>query len=119
MDCYSCRATRLRFKGNSRGDNRRNLGRRGGELVLSRADFVWLIGSLCQLNRVPFDAALLVQRFPPRHSSRQLVEALQSLGFHTGDGVLAKAAFPCIPYLDGERPKPALRPTTHGAGVLY
>jgi len=119
MDCYSSRATRLRFKGNSRGDNRRNLGRRVGELVLSRADFVWLIGSLCQLNRVPFDAALLVQRFPAPHSSRQLVEALQSLGFRTGDGVLAKAAFPCIAFLDGETPKPALVVKADGSKLLY
>ena len=31
---------------------------------LSADDFVWIVGSLCQVNRIPFDAALLLQRVP-------------------------------------------------------
>jgi hypothetical protein len=27
--------------------------------ALSRTDFIWLIGSLSQVNRLPFDAAML------------------------------------------------------------
>jgi len=86
------------------------------ERALSRADFVWLIGSLCQVNRLPFDAALVLQRFPEPHSTRQLLEALQALGFRTGDGPLAKAALPCIAFLkDG---KPAIVVKADGTELL-
>jgi ATP-binding cassette, subfamily B, bacterial HlyB/CyaB len=84
--------------------------------AVSRADFVWLIGSLCQVNRLPFDPALLLQRFPAPHSTRQLVEALRSLGFRTGEGALAKAALPCIGFLEG---KPAIVVKCDGAELLY
>lgn len=89
------------------------------EQTLSRADFIWLIGSLCQVNRLPFDPALLLQRFPAPHSPRQLLEALQSLGFRTGQGTLAKAAYPCIAFLKGETPKPAIVIKSEGAAFLY
>ena len=68
---------------------------------LTRESFAWLIGSLCRLNRVPFDAALLLQRFPPPHSVSQLREALQSLSFRVGEGALAKATLPCVGFLKG------------------
>ena len=66
--------------------------------ALAQADFVWLIGSLCQINRLPFDAALLVQRFPAPHSTRQLLEAAQSFGFRAAEGELAGAAYPCVAF---------------------
>src|SRR3954467_9674876 len=94
-------------------------GRRVSELALSRADFVWLIGSLCQVNRLPFDAALLLQHFPAPHSTRQLLEALRSLGFRTGEGMLAKASFPCIAFVKGETPKPAIVVKSAGAQILH
>ena len=87
------------------------------QAALSRADFVWLIGSLCQVNRLPFDAALLLQRFPAPHSTRQLLEALRSLGFRTGKGTLAKAAFPCIAFLNAETPTIVVK--RDGADLVY
>ena len=87
------------------------------ERALSRGDFVWLIGSLCQVNRLPFDATLLLQRFPAPHSTRQLLEALQSLGFRTGEGALGHAAFPCVAFLKDERP--AIVVKGDGAQFLY
>ncbi len=60
--------------------------------VVDTGDFAWLVGSLCQINRIPFDPALLLQRFPAPHSVPQLIEALRSFGFRTGEGSLAKAA---------------------------
>jgi len=42
---------------------------------VAEADFAWTIGSLCQINRIPFDPALLLQKFPAPHSVRQLIEA--------------------------------------------
>jgi ATP-binding cassette, subfamily B, bacterial HlyB/CyaB len=79
-----------------------------GAHALTQADFLWLAGSLCRLYRRPFDAALLLQHFPAPHSMRQLHEALQSLGFRVGDGLLAKARFPCIAFLKGEGSRPAI-----------
>jgi subfamily B ATP-binding cassette protein HlyB/CyaB len=73
---------------------------------LAEGDFAWLIGSLCQINRLPFDPALLLQRFPAPHSAQQLHEALRAFGFRTGEGELAKAAYPCIGFLPAsERPR--------------
>jgi len=89
------------------------------EQALSRTDFIWLIGSLCQVNRLPFDAALLLQRFPAPHSARQLLEALQSLGFRTGQGTLARAAYPCIAFLKGESARPAIVIKSDGGELLY
>src|SRR5438552_7644290 len=87
--------------------------------TLSRPDFVWLIGSLCQVNRLPFDAALLLQNFPAPHSVRQLIEALQSLGFRTGESKLAKASFPCIAILKGETPRAAIVVKADASQLLY
>jgi subfamily B ATP-binding cassette protein HlyB/CyaB len=69
---------------------------------LSAEHFAWLVGSLCRLSRLPFDPALLSQRFPAPHTLPQLLEALQALGFRAAQGTLARAAFPCIAFRDGE-----------------
>jgi len=79
----------------------------------------WLVGSLCQLNRVPFDPSLLLQRFPAPHSLRQFLEAIQSLGFRAGEGALAKANLPCVAFLEGEAPRPALVVKADGRRLLY
>ena len=89
------------------------------EAEIDREVFAWLVGSLCRLNRVPFNAALLLQRFPPPHSLRQLREALQSLRFKVGDGALARARFPCLAFLRGEPALPALILKSDGDRILY
>jgi subfamily B ATP-binding cassette protein HlyB/CyaB len=86
---------------------------------VSAQDFVWLTGSLCQINRLPFDPQLLLQRYPPPHSVRQFLEAARSFGFRTGEGGLAKPAFPCVAFLKGEAPKPAILIKTDGDRLLY
>ncbi|HEV3008808.1 MAG TPA: ABC transporter transmembrane domain-containing protein, partial [Burkholderiales bacterium] len=86
---------------------------------LSGQHFVWLVGSLCQLNRVPFEPALLVQRFPAPHSLRQFLEAIQSLGFRAGEGALRKASYPCVAFLKGGAPRPALIVKSDGKQLLY
>jgi subfamily B ATP-binding cassette protein HlyB/CyaB len=86
---------------------------------LSGEQFAWLVGSLCRLSRVPFDPALLVQRFPAPHSVRQLLEAMQSLGFRAGEAALAKASFPCVAFLKGAAPQPALIVRSDGTRLLY
>ena len=90
-----------------------------GPVALSGSDFVWLIGSLCQINRLPFDPALLLQRFPAPHSHRQFVEALQSLGFRTGQADLGRATLPCIAFLKGETPRAAIVVKADDGQLLY
>src|SRR6478735_4602943 len=88
-------------------------------LGLGREEFVWLTGSLCQINRLPFDPALLLQRFPAPHSVRQFLEALQSLGFVVGEASLADAALPCIGFAKGDPPRPAIFVRSGAPGLLY
>ena len=95
-------------------------------VTLTGGDFVWLIGSLCQINRLPFDPHLLRQRFPAPHTVRQLIEAAQSLGFKIGetDIIPDKGAeslkFPCVAFLKGEEsPKPAILVKADAERVLY
>jgi subfamily B ATP-binding cassette protein HlyB/CyaB len=92
--------------------------------ALTRDDFVWLAGSLCQLNRIPFDPQLLLQRFPAPHSVQQFLEAAAAFGFHTGTmlrkaGGLGEARLPCIGFLKGEASKPALLVKADASRVLY
>ena len=52
-----------------------------GKWVLSGESFVWLAGAACQLFRVPFDARLLAQQFPPPQTTTTVIESFQALGF--------------------------------------
>src|SRR4051812_30819328 len=87
--------------------------------AVSATDFVWLMGSLCHINRLPFEPALLLQRFPAPHSARQCIEALQALGFRTGQSALRKAAFPCVAFIKGDAPRPAIIVKSDGSQLLY
>jgi subfamily B ATP-binding cassette protein HlyB/CyaB len=49
-------------------------------LALAPADTFWAIGSLCNLQRLPFDAGLLARSHPPPHTAATLVDALRTLG---------------------------------------
>jgi len=48
---------------------------------LAPDDFVWTLGSLSRIHRLPFDAKLLLQHFVPPYSLASLQQAAQSLGF--------------------------------------
>ncbi|MGH7603113.1 MAG: peptidase domain-containing ABC transporter [Gemmatimonadaceae bacterium] len=87
--------------------------------AVTAEDFGWLIGSLCQINRIPFDPSLLFQKYPAPHSGRQLVEALRSFGFRTGEGKLAKGVYPCVGFVVGDSPKPALLLKRDAERLLY
>ena len=86
---------------------------------MTQEQFIWLVGSLCQLNRVPFDPALLAQRFPAPHDLRQLLEACQAFGFRTGRGSFGKARFPCVAFLKGDDMRPALLVKADAERLLY
>lgn len=96
--------------------------------TLAQDKFVWLIGSLCQINRLPFDPQLVLQRFPAPHGLRQFLEALQSLGFKTGEHDVDPKAFgnlrfPCVAFLKGAAEggdlRPALLVKGDGDRLLY
>jgi subfamily B ATP-binding cassette protein HlyB/CyaB len=92
--------------------------------TLSQEDFVWLAGSLAQLHRLPFDAGLVLQRFPAPHSVRQLIEALGAFGFRTGthapgDSGLDCVRFPCVAFMRGETTRPAVLVRADHGRLLY
>ena len=63
-------------------------------------DFVWALGTLCALHRVPFDADLFLKQFPPPYSVEKLLAALGALGFHAGQASTASigagTTCPCV-----------------------
>jgi len=92
--------------------------------ALAQEDFVWLAAGLCQLNRIPFDANLLLQRFPAPHSARQLAEAARSYGLKTGEVFIAakglgSVRFPCIGFLKSDPPRPALLLRADAGELVY
>jgi subfamily B ATP-binding cassette protein HlyB/CyaB len=48
------------------------------------ADLIWLLGSLCQIHRIAFDAALVAQQYPPPHSEVTFIDAATALGLKVG-----------------------------------
>lgn len=50
-------------------------------MMLERDDFVWAVGSLCALHRVPFDAELLLRRFSPPYDVHTLQQAVLAYEF--------------------------------------
>jgi subfamily B ATP-binding cassette protein HlyB/CyaB len=75
---------------------------------MSREYFEWILGSLCQLHRVPFDAALLVQQFPPPYDRAAILSAAKALDFKIGERTigakeLTALPLPCVAFLKQER----------------
>jgi len=92
--------------------------------ALSREEFVWLAGSVAQLHRLPFDPALVLQKFPAPHSVRQFIEAVTALGFKAGEYRVGRKGlkgvrFPCVGFLKGDAPRPALLMKSEAGRVLY
>ncbi len=54
----------------------------------SGQDMLWLIGSLSRVFRLPFDAHMVRQQFPPPYSRTALLNALQTLDFKVGEMAL-------------------------------
>jgi subfamily B ATP-binding cassette protein HlyB/CyaB len=64
---------------------------------LSDADFVWVLGSLCQLHRVPFDPALLLQQFPPPYDRAAVLGAAKALDFKVGEKAVSGKELTGVP----------------------
>jgi ABC-type bacteriocin/lantibiotic exporter with double-glycine peptidase domain len=93
--------------------------------AVSSADFAWTWGSLCQLHRVPFDGALLLQRFPPPYDRTALLGAGGALDFKIGERKisgkdLVSLPLPCLAFLKEEdSTKTALIVKAADKGFLY
>jgi len=70
------------------------------EHPISRKTFVWLVGSLCQMHRLPFDEALLIQQFVPPYSTTTVQLALAELGFES-DVHYPQQARDFVPHVPG------------------
>ena len=89
---------------------------------LEHDQVLWLLGSLCGLNRMPFDPKLVLQNFPPPHSEAILFAAAKGLGFRLGSArldarLLRKLPSACIAFLkqddDGQPLAPASAEQRH------
>lgn len=58
---------------------------------------LWLLVSLCNLNRVPFDARLVERAFPPPHQLGTLIEAVRRLGFQMAPSRRDRIDWSCGP----------------------
>jgi ATP-binding cassette, subfamily B, bacterial HlyB/CyaB len=92
--------------------------------------FIWLLGSFARLHRLPFDATLLLQRFPPPHDLSTLIAALESIGCkveqHSLKRVkdLQRLAIPYLAFARNAAHAPALSRAaliakTDGERILY
>lgn len=73
-------------------------------LVLPEVEFLWALGGLCQLHRIPFDGKLLLGQFPGPHGIRHLIEAATHVGLRCdlrteNTRALERWAFPCLVFL--------------------
>jgi len=85
-----------------------------GTNEITANDFVWLLGALCRLHRLAFDATLVRQQFPSPYGRAELIEAARALGFRAGEAALgqrnvAELPLPCIAFLKSGRPALVLK----------
>ena len=64
---------------------------------LKHQDLLWLLGSLSGFYRLPFDAALVAQEFPPPYTHVTLHEAARELGLKTGSASLREINWQTLP----------------------
>ena len=83
-------------------------------LPVQSPHFFWTLGSLAQLFRIPFDAQLVAQAFPPPYDTLNLQRALRDLGVTCGlrqaaPAQLAGLTLPLLAFrkLPPELPEPA------------
>jgi len=70
---------------------------------MSAQDFNWVLQSVAQLQRIPFDAGLLAQQFPLPYTRSKLMSTLHAMRFRTGEGRVAdlggdNISFPCLAF---------------------
>jgi ATP-binding cassette, subfamily B, bacterial HlyB/CyaB len=87
--------------------------------ALTAADLVWTMGSLCALNRKPFDAELFIKQFPPPYTTDSVIHAARALGFKIRSvkcavGKLSSLKLPCLIILRADAANDAAEMGTRG-----
>ncbi|MDN5871113.1 MAG: hypothetical protein L0H73_10410 [Nitrococcus sp.] len=82
--------------------------RQAADPLIGRAAFVWSLGSLCQIHRMPFDSRLLLGQFPPPYTFASLQQSGEALGFDIEPQALARAVIagqylPALALLEDEK----------------
>jgi len=85
--------------------------------------FLWALGALCSLNRIPFDQSLVLRQFPPPYTLASLQQALKALGFRAS---LKKSAprklpadvFPCLAVLKAAEPAEGETAAEHSLALI-
>ncbi len=77
--------------------------------VLEPKAFLWTLGSLSQIHRLPFDAKLILQHFVPPYTVASLQQAAEALGFEAEfkrikRKRLTKSDLPCVAFEIGRAP---------------
>ncbi|MFA9462602.1 peptidase domain-containing ABC transporter, partial [Thiohalorhabdus sp. Cl-TMA] len=88
------------------------------EQNLSSQDFFWALASACQLHRIPFDAGLALERFPPPYERSGLILALGAFGVEAESQQVGKEGagdrnVPCIAFFQAGQESEAPPPTAH------
>lgn len=97
----------------------------GATEELSAEHFAWIMGSLCRIHRLAFDARLLLQQFPPPYSRLSILEAATELGLRASEVTLdpgrwSRAPLPLVAWLRmAEGSSPALVLKHDGERFLY
>jgi subfamily B ATP-binding cassette protein HlyB/CyaB len=84
--------------------------------------FLWALGSLCRLHRVPFDPELVLKQFPPPYDLATLLRAAQACGLKAGlagarADALESLPLPCLGFVRAAG-QPANDPTPHTPALL-
>ncbi len=74
------------------------------DVPLASVHFLWALGAVSQLKRIPFSAELIEQQFPPPYSAATLLQAAEALGFKAQRQAIAandiqRVVLPCLALL--------------------
>lgn len=74
------------------------------DVPLASVHFVWALGAISRLSRIPFAAELVAQQFPPPHSVATLLDAAAALGLRAQRHTIAaneiqRLPLPCVAVL--------------------
>ena len=67
------------------------------DIPLASVHFVWALGAISRLKRIPFAPELVAQQFPPPHSATTLLDAAAALGFKAQRQVRAANEIQSVP----------------------
>lgn len=73
--------------------------------AISSRHFIWCLGSITSIHRIPFDERLLLKSYPPPYQSANLQQALADYGFKVASENLDirsihPAAFPVVAFIN-------------------